>query len=114
MSISFGFGFSISLLIPLRFLATYFSLCCCCYSIFMLVNRPCEVSDFPKPRVDHAVSAQSDENSKVDCPYVEVIRIVMVDKLPNLHVVFLSPETEEGQRHEHCKLIPEQKYLKTD
>ena len=38
----------------------------------------------------------------------------MVDKLPNLHVVFLSPETEEGQRHEHGEIIPEQKYLETD
>ena len=80
----------------------------------MLVNRSSEVSNFPKSRVDHAVSAQRYENSKVDRPYVEVIRIVMVDKFPNLHVVFLSPETEEGQWHEHCELIPEQKYLKTD
>ena len=101
MSIRFCFGFSFSLLITIGFIATDFSFCwCCCHSICMLVDRPCEVSNFPKSRVNHAVSAQRDKDGEVNSPDIEVIRIVMVDKLPNLHVVFLSPEAEERQRHE--------------
>ena len=64
--------------------------------------------------MDHIFRAQNDEDTEVDRPNIEVIRVIVVDELPYLHVVFLSPETEEGQRHEHCELIPEQKYLKTD
>ena len=64
--------------------------------------------------MNHVFRAKKNEYTEVDGPDIEVIGVVVIDELPNLHVVLLGPEPIVRQWSEKSELITENKNLKYD